>query len=650
MSAIKNFMNIGIFAHVDAGKTSITELMLYKSGSIRSLGNVDKGTSVSDSLEIEKERGISVRLSTASFLWEDTNFNIIDTPGHLDFSSEVERSLLALDCAILVISAVEGVQAHTDNIWLALRKLNIPTLIFINKVDRPGADINSVLKEIEQDLTDDIIVMQQVSIESEDNINIASIDLTNSALKEKIIEYDNLLLEKYLDEISISKEEIRNSFRQHIADSKIFPILLGSAKFDIGITELISFLSEYFPNASGDETAEPSGIVYKLEHDQNIGKIASVRLFNGILQNRDNIEIYGSNETSKISQIRKLQGQKFQDIGILKAGDTAALCGLSNVKAGDIIGKPGGRINTEVSLKTPLLTIKVSPENNADYSELVKALQILSDEDPSLQLLWLQDERELHIKVMGLIHIEILKSVLNSRFGINALFGDPTVIYKETPSISGRAYEEYTMPKPCWAVVLFTIEPGEPGSGIEYHSEVSFNKIAARYQKEIERTIPKALNQGIKGWEVTDIKITLVDGEHHNIHSRAGDFAVATPMAIMKGLRDLGTELLEPILEFTIKAPEEFLGRISSALSKIGAEILSHSIVDNKLKLSGFVPLATSMDFSITLASISSGKAKYRTRLAMYRKCNYEVSTEFRGISPLDRAKYILQARKALNA
>lgn len=642
-------MNIGILAHVDAGKTSITELMLYKSGSIRSLGNVDKGTSVSDSLEIEKERGISVRLSTASFLWEDTNFNIIDTPGHLDFSSEVERSLLALDCAVLVLSAMEGVQAHTDNIWLALRKLNIPTLIFINKVDRPGADTNSVLQEIEQELTSDTVVMQQVRIESEDNIKIDSIDFTDSALKEKIIESDNLLLEKYLDEISISMEEISNSFKRQIADSKIFPILFGSAKYDIGITELMSFLSVYFPNAHGDENAEPSGIVYKLEHDQNIGKIASVRLFNGILQNRDNIEIYGGNEASKISQIRKLQGHKFQDTGILKAGDTGALCGLSNVKAGDIIGKPGGRINTEVSLKTPLLTIKVSPENNADYSELVKALQILSDEDPSLQLLWLQDERELHIKVMGLIHIEILKSLINNRFGINALFGDPTVIYKETPSKSGQAYEEYTMPKPCWAVVLFTIEPGEPGSGIEYHSEVSFNKIAARYQKEVERTIPRALNQGIKGWEVTDIKITLVDGEHHNIHSRAGDFAVATPMALMKGFESMGTDLLEPILEFTVKASEEHLGKIASSLTKIGAEINSHEIIDSKLKIKGLVPLATSMDYSITLASITSGKAKLNTRFAEYRKCDYVVTTPYRGITPLDRAKYILQARNAIN-
>lgn len=649
MSKTKGFINIGILAHVDAGKTSITELMLFKSGIIRSLGNVDKGTSQSDSLEIEKDRGISIRLSTASFAWSNINFNIIDTPGHLDFSSEVERSLLALDCAVLVLSAVEGVQAHTDNIWLALGKLNIPTLIFINKIDRSGADINAVLKDIQLELTGDITVMQTVSNESIDNISINKLDLHKSVIREKIIENDNVLLEKYLEEGNISEEEIHNSFKHQIETSKIFPVLFGSAKFDIGITELMSFLSEFFPKAKGDENAEPSGVVYKLEHDQNIGKIASVRLFSGTLKNRGIINIKGSNESYKISQIRKLQGQKFLDTGILTAGDTAALCGISGIKAGDIIGNPQG-IKTDISLNTPLLTIKVSPEDKADYSGLVNAFQMLSDEDPSLQLLWLQDERELHIKVMGLIHIEILKSILISRFGIMANFGEPSVIYKETPSKTGTAYEEYTMPKPCWAVVLFKIEPGERGSGIEYKSEVGVNKIEARYQKEIERTIPKALNQGIKGWEVCDIKITLVDGEHHNIHSRAGDFAVATPMAIMKGLANMGTDLLEPILEFTIKAPEEHLGKIASSLTKIGAEIISHEMIDSKLKLRGLVPLSTSMDYSITLASITSGKGKLSTRFATYRKCNMDTSIPYRGISPLDRAKYILQARNAINA
>ncbi|PLX10109.1 MAG: hypothetical protein C0598_11175 [Marinilabiliales bacterium] len=205
------------------------------------------------------------------------------------------------------------------------------------------------------------------------------------------------------------------------------------------------------------------------------------------------------------------------------------------------------------------------------------------------------------------------------------------------------------MPKPCWAVVSFKIEPGEPGSGFIYSSEVGVNQIESRYQKEIERTLPKALQQGIKGWEVTDLKITLVNGEHHNVHSRAGDFAVATPMAIMKGLNELGTDLLEPIMEFSIKAPEEYLGKISSALTKIGAEIQSHSIIGSKLKLLGHVPLATSLDFSVKLASLCSGKAKYRARLAEYRKSNNIVTTDYRGISPLERAKYILQARKALN-
>ncbi|PLX12895.1 MAG: GTP-binding protein, partial [Marinilabiliales bacterium] len=443
------YMNIGILAHVDAGKTSISELLLYKSGIIRKPGSVDKGTSQTDWLSIEKERGISIRLATASFVYDDINFNIIDTPGHLDFSSEVERSLLALDCAVLVISAAESVQAHTDNIWVVLRKLRIPTLIFINKIDRSGVNINSVIDDVKNELTSDLIPFQKVHNEGEESVSITPITLSNSILKEAVIEKDENLLLKYLDGTDISEYEIINSLKKLISDNEIFPVLFGSAKYDLGIEDLMSTLSKFFPLANVDVDAEVEGVIYKVEHHKTIGKIASARLFKGILEARDNIQIQGVSNTNKISQIRKLQSNKYEDVGILYAGDTAALCGLKDAKAGDIIGN-STKIKKDFSLNTPLLTIKVSPQNTAEYSQLISAFQQLSDEDPSLELLWLKDEQELHIKVMGLVHIEILKSVLKSRFGMDTIFGNPTIIYKETPSKSGMAYEEYTMPKPCW--------------------------------------------------------------------------------------------------------------------------------------------------------------------------------------------------------
>ena len=655
MSSTSKTINIGIVAHVDAGKTSITELFLYKSGIIRSIGSVDKGTSQSDSLAVEKERGISVRSTSASFEWNHFKINLIDTPGHVDFSAEVERSLRALDCAILVLSAVEGVQAHADTLWKALRKMSIPTLIFINKIDRMGADTDSVIREIKKELTRDIVVMQSVQDEGSNDASIIDISSADSIkdLKddfiESILNNDEALMDRYLNNDSFQIEDLKKSMAVQVLDNKLFPLLFGSAKFDIGIRELLDAITQYMPVAEGDHSAAVSGIVYKVEHDKTIGRIASVRLYSGSLKNRDIIFNATQAKEEKISQIRKIQGQKYEDIGVLFAGDTAALCGLSSVRAGDIIGTAEG-INKAISLHAPLLTVNISPEKPEDYSTLVKAMQMLTDEDPLIDLIWLKDERELHIKIMGLIQLEILENILEERFRLKVTFGKPVVIYKETPAASGEAYEAYTMPKPCWAVVRFKIEPGDRGSGVVYHSEMGVNRIAKRYQHEIERTIPLALKQGIHGWEVTDLKITLIGGEHHNIHSRAGDFAVATPMAIMNGLKDIGTILLEPMMAFTITGPEDSLGKIISGLTQLRAEVGNPLLSDDKFSLTGTIPVATSLDYAAKLSAITGGKGKLATQFSGYRECPLEFGavTPFRGISPLDRSKYILKARKAI--
>jgi len=655
MAGTNKIINVGIVAHVDAGKTSITELFLYKSGAISNLGSVDKGTSQSDHLAVEKERGISVKSGTASFEWNQCKINLIDTPGHVDFSSEVERSLRALDCAILVLSAVEGVQAHAVTIWKALRKMNIPVIIFINKIDRMGADTAAVIREIKKELTPDIIVMQTAQNEGNNEANITDISQPASWEElpddfiESILNHDETLMLRYLENKPITIPDISKSLADQILANRVFPVLLGSAKFDIGIKELMDAITQWMPRAKGDHNAPVSGIVYKVSHDKTIGRLASVRLFNGSIQTRDAIFNATQGTEEKISQIRQLQGQKQEDNGILLAGDSAVLCGMNRVKAGDIIGKDEG-IHKPVNLHAPLLTVQVTTEKPEDFPALVNALQKLSDEDPAMDMNWIKETRELHIKVMGLIQLEILENMLADRFQLKVEFGNPGVIYKETPATVGEGYEEYTMPKPCWAVVRFKIEPGERGSGVEYNSLVGVNQIAQRYQNEIERTIPLALKQGMLGWEVTDIKITLIDGEHHNIHSRAGDFAVATPMAIMNGLQAIGTTLLEPLLDFTITGPENSLGKVISSLTQLRAEMGNPLLTDEKFSLKGTLPVATSLDYAAMLSAITGGKGKLSSRFSGYRPCALEqgASTPFRGISPLDRSKYILQARKAL--
>ena len=304
------------------------------------------------------------------------------------------------------------------------------------------------------------------------------------------------------------------------------------------------------------------------------------------------------------------------------------------------------------SLNVPLLTVQAKAKNETDYAKLAEALQELASEDPMLDFIWLKSEKELHLKIMGSIQMEILQSILFNRFEIEAEFTEPTVVYKETPSKKAEAFVRYWMPKPCWAILKLKIEPGERGSGIIYESKVRVDDIQQKYQNEVEKTIPKALEQGIKGWEVTDIKITLIEGEDHVMHSNPGDFIIATPMGILRGLENTGTTLLEPMLHFTISAQDIHLGKITSDLTNMRAEFANPEFEDDKFTLSGIVPVSTSLDYTIKLSSLTGGKGKINFRFEGYRECPDEFgkTREYKGVNPLDESKWILHARGAYKA
>lgn len=649
----KNIINIGVLAHVDAGKTTLSESFLFIADIIKNRGNVDKGTSQLDYMDVEKERGISVRSATSTFFRNNVQINLIDTPGHIDFSSDVERSLRVLDAAILVISAVEGVQAHTENIWLALKKHKIPTIFFINKIDRIGADTLNVIDEIINDLSSDIIVMQKSINDGEANADI--LDLWNQEkIDDKAIESiantSDVVLEKYLDGKDISFTDMEKYLKNAVGNFQLFPVMMGAAKNLIGVNELLDALVKYMPFANIDEDSPFSALVFKIDYDKKLGKIAGLRLFGGKLSNREIIKNATQKTQEKINQIKRYKAGKLEDIGCVSAGDIAAVSGLKNACVGDVLGN-GDVIPENFKLNTPLLSVQVKAVYEKDYSALADALQILNDEDPALDFECLHDDKEFHLKIMGKIQIEVLEKILLNRFNIQAKFDDPTVIYKESPRIAAEGYARYWMPKPCWAIIKFKIEPGEPGSGIHYKSNLSVNDIHKKYQNEIERTIPKALKQGPKGWEVTDVKITLIAGEDHEIHTRPGDFVIATPMAIMNGLINTATKFLEPYICFNISAPEDLLGRIAVDIIHMRGIIEKSPMIKNgKFYLEGIVPIATSMDLPIKLSSRSGGKAKMKTHFFAYKECADEFGNirPYKGISPLDEAKYILKARKAL--
>ena len=642
--------NLGILAHVDAGKTTVTENMLYLSGCIKSIGNVDKGTSLSDGLDVEKKRGISVRATTLSFVWNDIQINLIDTPGHVDFSAEVERSLRVLDCAVLVISAVEGIQAQTETIWHALEALNIPTIIFVNKIDRIGANITAVLDSLQHDFSPNMVLLNHAQKEGELDATVTELnDVLQNDLVESIAEKDDALLEKYLNEETISPDTLQIALTKCVTNREIFPVLCGSAKNSIGIENLLNAIATYFPDANTNTSTSPSGVIFRIDHDPKHGRIAGIRLYAGQLKTRDIVPNFTANREEKITQIKKNTLNKLEDTGVLIAGDIGFLCGLPEVQIGDILGDPEP-VPGNYTLSEPLLSVQVTAKNDADHARLAEALQQLASEDPHLNFKWFQDERELHVKIMGAIQTEILTEILQTRFGIDALFNDPTVIYKETPATTAFGAERYTMPKPCWAIVKFLIEPGERGSGVAYHSEVRTNDILMKYQKEIADNIHNALLQGIKGWEITDLKITLVEGSDHVLHSRPGNFTLATNIAILKGLTESGTTLLEPILAFRISAPDDFMGKVTSDIITMRGAFEPVEMTEGNFSLTGKVPLSTSVDYAIRLNSLTGGKAKLALHFDCYEPCTDDLGTirPYKGISPLDRSKYILKMRGAI--
>ncbi|QSO47817.1 elongation factor G [Alicyclobacillus mengziensis] len=651
------FRNIGIVAHVDAGKTTTTEHMLYLSGRLKAVGRVDEGTAYTDYLAVERSRGISVRAAVTRLTWQESTINLIDTPGHIDFSAEVERALSVLDGVILVVSAVDGVQAHTETLWHALRAMSIPTVIYVNKVDRLGVNLRAVIEQLRTILHPAMVPIQTVDAEGPDFTEVQSIFGAHTGDSDALIdgchailaENDGQLLAAYVEERPIDEATLIAKLVQQAQLGAVFPVLFGASLKGIGVSELLDAVVTYVPRAGGSVDDPLRGVVFKVERDASFGRVAYVRLFAGSIRNRDEVANQTRSVAEKVNLIRQIDVQTYHDTGVLFAGDVGAVYGFNQARIGDVIGT-GEKVLPAKHLSIPLLTVQVLPEKDEDYIALVEALQELNIEDPALEVNWMKDEQELHIKVMGTIQLEVLEGLLVERFGLHVSFSQPSVIYKETPKQKAEGYVAYTMPKPCWAILRFVIEPAPRGSGVTYSANVRTEDLLQRYQNEVERRVPEALQQGLYGWEVTDLNITLVEGQHHVWHTHPLDFVVATPMGIMNGLRSAGTQLLEPVLSFKLSVPEEYGGRVLSQLSRMRGEFGNPVAARGRFTVEGTIPLATSLNYPVELGILTGGRAIFWTNFLEYRECPPEVHAERkrRGVNPLDTAKYILWVRNAL--
>lgn len=629
-------LTIGILAHVDGGKTTLTEQMLFKAGAVRSLGRVDDGSAHTDFMDFERRRGISVRAASALLVWQGRKIYIIDTPGHSDFSAEVQRAVRAMDLAVIVVSAVEGVQSQTELIWRSIDKMGIPALFFINKTDRLGADAGSAAAEI-----------KELTGRAPRALDLGDREL----MAETLAEYDDAALEKYFDAgaDAFCDEELDALLRDSFYSRKLTPVLRGAALKGEGVEPLLDLLARLAKEPADEGPL--SGVVFKVEHTPALGRVAHVRLFSGTLKNRDSVRNASAERDEKVTQIREVLGAKEKDTGILRAGEVGAVYGLAGTASGDIIGDPS-YVPPLAEIAAPVLRVRITPAEPQQYPALLAALAELAAEDPLLDVIWEKESRELLVRVTGLIQIEILQTLFTERFGLEAAIGEPMVIYKERPRKRARGCVEYTMPKPCWAVMDFEIEPLPLGAGVVFESIVPNDKIYTRYQAQVRQTIPEALRQGPKGWEVTDIRIRLVGGEHHTVHTHPLDFMLATPMGIMDGLVASGTELLEPMQKFRLTFPEEASGRLIGEVIAMRGVFDSPVVRKGNFMMEGLLPLASSMDFPLRIASLTGGRGTLSTANAGYAPCppgeGFEVP--YRGVSPLDRAKYILYKRGALGA
>lgn len=602
---------IGILAHVDAGKTTFAEQLLYHTKSIRQRGRVDHKDTFLDCHDIERERGITVFSDQAVMTYKGSNYYLIDTPGHVDFSPEMERTIQVMDYAIVIISAVEGVEGHTETVWQLLRKHKVPTFFFVNKIDRVGADPKGVLEEIRLNLTEDVC------------------DITESfeqgKMKEHLIEFiaerDEILIEKYIEE-GYNKTLWLAAMKFMIKQNKIFPCASGSALQDMGILGFLEKLHQLTVTDYCDRELF-SGQAYKIRHDDNGARITYIKALSGTLKVRDELS-YGDDENrtcEKITRIRVYSGSKFKTVNQVSAGELFAVTGLSKASAGDGLGTLKEKIIYEM---VPTLKSKVIFDSSFNAKDVLKCFKILDVEDPSLKVTWEERLQEIHIHVMGAIQLEILEQLIKERFNFIVTFGSPEILYKETIDtvVNGCGHFE---PLKHYAEVHLKLEPAERNSGITFENACHADDLTTGNQNLIRHHIYERDHHGLlTGLPITDIKVTLLTGRAHNKHTSGGDFREATYRALRQGLEKAKNILLEPYYDFKIKVELDHIGRVLSDIQKFHGNFNPPKTVGNKAILTGNVPVATFMNYSTELVSFTGGKGRINLSFGGYYPCHNE--------------------------
>lgn len=585
---------IGILAHVDAGKTTLSEALLYNAGITKALGRVDKGNAYLDTDELEKQRGITIFSKQAEFIWKDLEVTLVDTPGHVDFSAEMERTLQILDYAILVISAANGVQSHTRTLWELLKMYKVPTIIFVNKMDMPDTDKALLLSELKSKLDDGCIDFTDIQ-EVMSNEEVA---MTNESLMEEFLLYGKINLE---------------DIKKGISDREIFPCHFGSALKNDKIIDLLDGLNTYI-----DEKKYPDKFgakVYKINRDSQGNRLTYLKVTGGVLRVKDIID----DSEEKINQIRIYSGDKYRTTNEIYSGEVCAVTGLTKTYSGENLGIENE--NNDVILE-PVLMYRVVLPQEIDAAMMLPKLKQLEEEDPTLSIKWNEDLKEIQVCLMGEVQIEILKKLVLDRFNVAIEFDQGNVVYKETISntVEGVGHFE---PLRHYAEVHLRLEPGEIGSGLTFETECSEEILAKNWQRLILTHLQEREHKGVlTGSGITDMKITLVSGRAHLKHTEGGDFRQATYRAVRQGLKMAQSVLLEPYYDFRLEIPTEMLGRAMTDIERIYGKINPPENYGEYSVITGYAPVVTMRKYREDIAAYTKGQGKITCTLKGYLPCH----------------------------
>ncbi len=657
-----NITNIGIVAHVDAGKTSLTERILFETNVITKIGRVDHGNTQTDSLELEKRRGITIKASVVSFFIKDLKVNLIDTPGHADFVAEVERSLGVLDGVILVISAVEGIQAQTKFLMAVLKQLGIPTILFVNKIDRMGAQSHSLVKQIQEKLSPAVIALctpvnlgvKEAAI-TKNSFDGAGDSAFLEAAVDLLTRNDEQLLEAYVNAGQVTEAQLVGSLTRQVKAARLYPIFFGSAMTGVGVAELLQGVAAFFPVNNAADQAPLSAVVFKIEREAAGEKVAYLRLFSGSIQVREDVSVrrmtFRNEVETNIDKVKRLHifrmGKSVQSPHA-GAGEFCKVWGFPDIRIGDVVGEWSDKIR-DFHFASPQMEARVEASEPEKNRQLYQALTELSEEDPLIKVSKETFHNEIYLRIFGEVQKEVLAAMVQERYGLTVAFSDTRVVCIEKPRGTGRALDvRGGEGNPFVATIGFRVEPGSPGSGVTYRLEVHLGSLPLPLHRALEETIHETLRQGLYGWEVTDIAVILTHTGYSSVATTAGDFRNLTPLVLMDALTLAGTEVYEPLSEFELSAPLHAISQAMFKLTMARAVFEKPVLYSDTFTLTGTLPVATMEGFKRDLYAMAGGEGVFLTKPAGFRKMEEAFPTRKRAdYNPLNRKEYLLHVLRA---